>query len=131
MDIFLKIIAGILITVILYQVLAKSAKDTAILLSLLVCCMIASVAVGFLTPVIEFLQRLQNIGNLDTDLVQIMVRSVGIALLSQIVTQICADAGNGALGKALQILSATIILWIALPLFTIFIDLIEEILTKV
>ena len=131
MDIFLKIIAGILITVILYQVLAKSAKDTATLLSLLVCCMIASVAVGFLTPVIEFLQRLQNIGNLDADLVQIMVRSVGIALLSQIVTQICADAGNGALGKALQILSATIILWIALPLFTIFIDLIEEILTKV
>ena len=131
MDIFLKIIAGILITVILYQVLAKNAKDTATLLSLIVCCMIASVAVGFLTPVIEFLQRLQNIGNLDADLVQIILRSVGIALLSQIVTQICADAGNGALGKALQILSATIILWIALPLFTILIDLIEDILTKI
>lgn len=130
MDTFLKLSSGILITLILYQILARNAKDTATLLIMVVCCMVASVAVTFLTPVVDFFHRLQVIGDLNGDLVQIMLRSVGIALLSQIVTQICADAGNSALGKALQILSAAVILWICLPLFTMLINLIEELLIE-
>ena len=130
MDNFLKIMVSVLIAVIMYQMLAKNAKDIGTLLMVLVCGMIASVAVIYIAPVIEFIERLQSVGNLDTALIQIVLRAVGIGLLSQIVTQICTDAGNGALGKILQILSATMILWISIPLFTALIDLIQEILVE-
>ena len=64
-------------------------------------------------------------------MLQIVMRSVGIGLLSEITLHICTDSGNTALGKTLQILGNAIILWLSLPIFTKIIELIEEILITI
>ena len=131
MEIFLKATAGILIALVLYLVLSKQSKDFSLLLTVTICCMIAVSAMYYLQPVISFFDRLQSLGNLNNQLLNILIKSVGIALISEITTLVCVDTGNAALGKTLQILACATVLWLSLPLFTNLIDLVEEILVSV
>lgn len=131
MDTILKAIAGVLIALVVCVILAKQNKDFTILVTISVCCMLAVVAIGYLTPVIEFFSRLESLGGLNPDLMSVILKAVGIALLGEITCNICADTGNGALGKTLQILASAVILWMSLPLFTRLIELVENLLESV
>lgn len=131
MDIFLKATCGVLITLVLFLVISKQSKDMSLLLTVVVCCMVSITAVQHLQPVVAFFEKLQSIGQLDPTLVSIVVRSVGIGILSEIAGLLCADAGNTALGKSLQILACSVVLCMSVPLFTKVIELIEEILVSI
>lgn len=128
MDIFLKATAGVLIALILTLILSKQGKDFSLLLTILVCTAVSAAAISYLTPVVNFFDRLQRLGKLDPDIVKILLRAVGIGLLAEITGLICSDSGNAALGKTLQFLGGAVVLWMSVPLFTNIIDLIEEIL---
>jgi hypothetical protein len=51
-------------------------------------------------------------------------------MTAEIAELICADSGNQALGKSVQILASFVIIVIAIPLFTALLDLIEEVITR-
>lgn len=131
MEIFTKSAGGILIAILLCLVLSKQGKEFSLLLTVLVCCMVAAVAIGYLEPVVAFLKKLQIVGQLDSSLLEVVLRAVGIGVLSEITGLICADAGNAALGKSLQILACAVVLWMSIPLFTSLLELVEEILVSV
>lgn len=128
MDIYLKSAAGVLIAVIMYLILAKQGQSIAALLAVSVCCLLSVAVIQYIEPVISFMQRLQQISKLDPGMLRIILRVIGISLLTEITMLICSDAGNAAMGKTLQILACATILWISIPLLTEFIRLIEEIL---
>lgn len=131
MDVFIKAAAGVLIALVLYLVLAKQGKDFSLLLTVAVCSMVTVAAVNYLKPVIGFFDKLQTLGQLDSEMLGIILKAVGIGLLGEVTGLICADAGNAALGKTLQILASAVILWMSVPLFTSLIELVEEILVSV
>lgn len=131
MSIFIKATGGVLIAAILYLVLSKQEKELSLLLTIAVCSMIAFAASEYLHPVIDFMIRLQSLGKLDPELLQTVLRSVGIAMLSEITSLICIDAGNASMGKVLQFLGCAVILGISVPIFSSLISLIEEILVSV
>lgn len=128
MDVFLKATAGILVAVVLILCLSKQGKDISLLLTIAACCMVASAAFTYLQPVTDFFQRLQTIGQLDSDALTILMKAVGIGLLAEITGLVCADAGNASLGKALQLLATAVILWMSIPLLNELIELIDNIL---
>lgn len=128
MDEFLKVTAGVIVALILYLILSKQGKDFSILLTVAVCCMVIGIAASFLEPILEFVETLVSLGNFDTNVLQILLKSVGIGLLTEVTSLICTDAGNASLGRALQILASIVILWISIPLFTTLITTVEEIL---
>ena len=84
----------------------------------------------FLEPVADFLRQLQRLGNLDGEAVGILLKSAGIGLLSELAGLLCADAGENAMGKAMQLLSSAAILWLSLPLFQQILTLIEGVLAQ-
>ena len=131
MDIFLKLAAGTLVSLILYLILLKQGKDISGLLTTAVCCMLAVGAMEYITPVIVFIDRLQEISGLDSTILQIILRTVGISILAEITSVICQDAGNAALGKSLQILAGAVVLWLSIPLFNQLLDLVEELLSAI
>ena len=131
MEIVLKAAAGALISVVLGLVVTRHSKESALLLTVAVCCMITAAMLTYLSPALEFFQKLKLIGNLDSDILSILLKSTGIALLSEITSLICTDAGNAALGKVLQLLAAVVILWLSIPLLNRLIDLLENILVSV
>lgn len=128
MDTFWKAAAAVLITVILGLCLERYGKAAAILLTLFTVAMVAILAVSYLDPVVAFVKKLRVIGQLDEGMLEILLKAVGIGLVGEISSLVCADSGHGALGKALQILSTAVILWLSLPLFEQTVDLIQKVL---
>lgn len=128
MDTFIKSVVGVLITLIMYLILAKQGKDYSVILTVAVCCFLTIALLQYITPVVSFVNRLQHMSRIEPEMLQIILRSVGIGLLGEITALICTDAGNAALGKSLQLLACGTILWLSIPLFTEVIDLIEKVL---
>ena len=127
----MKTVAGILTALILWITLSRHGKDHAVLLTVAVCAMVVTVAISFLQPVLAFLQKVQVMGELDEELVNVVLKAVGIGLIGEITALICKDAGNESMGKALQILSTMVILRISIPVFDKLLTLLERILGSV
>lgn len=125
---FLKAAAIALISVVLCQVLAKQNKDISSILMIAVCALVAIAAMQYVHPIIDFFRRLNVIGQFDPQLFGILIKAVGVGMLSEITGMICTDAGNSALAKTLHIMATAVIIWISLPLLNAFIQMIENIL---
>ena len=130
MELFLKAISGVFVAIAMCLVISKHSKEGVILISVAMCCMIASVAMTYLQPAISFFSRMEQNGNLDPEIMQILFKATGVAILSEISSLICIDAGNGTLGKTIQLLATATILWLSLPLFSKLLSLIENILVS-
>lgn len=128
MEGFLQAAGAALVTVILCGMLSKQGKETGLLLSMGVCCMLCLVALSYLRPVMDFLEQLETLGGLDGNMVAILLKAAGIGFLSEIAGLICSDAGNKSLGKAVQILGSGTILWLSIPLFQGLLELIQRIM---
>lgn len=131
MEGFIQAAAAVLLALILIMSLRCQGKDMGLLLSIFVCCTLGCLAAAYLQPVMAFLQRLQNIGSLDQEMLTTLLKVVGIAFLSEILSLVCADAGNGALGKGVQFLSVAVILWLSIPMLNALLELVESTLEKI
>lgn len=131
MDIFLKAIAGILISLLLGMILSGQGKNFTVLLTVFACCMVAMVAAGYIQQLVDFIDRLKLTGALNGELIRVLTKAVGIGMLSEITALLCQDAGNATLGKITQLLASAMILWLCIPLFSQLIDLIREVLEAV
>lgn len=127
----MKCAAGVLVSLVLYIIIGNQAKDFSLLITVVVCCMLTTAAVSYLTPIIDFFDKLKVLGNLDSELVGIVIKTVGIGFIGEITSLICVDAGNSALGKTLQFLTAAVMLCISIPLFKSLLEIIEDILVTI
>ena len=131
MHTFLKAIAGVLIALLLWICLNKYNKEHATILTLVVCAAVITVAMTFLQPLVDFVKKLQDIGNIDVNLITVVLKVVGIGMLSEFVALICKDSGNESMGKALQTLSSILVLWLSIPVFERLLTLLDEILGSI
>ena len=128
---YLRFAAAALIGLILVLVVGRQSRDLGMLLSLAVCVLLALGAMEFLEPVMELLHELKRLGELDGGAVGILLRCAGIGIISELAGLLCADAGEGAMGRALQICANAAILWLSLPLLRQVLTMIGEVLAKV
>ena len=131
MDIYVKAIACALIGVVLCLCLYGKGKEISLLLSMLICVMVIGVGFSYLSSVFSFFANLQRLIGLDNDLLNILLKAVGVAVMGEIAVLVCSDAGQASLGKTVQLLTSAVILWISLPLYTQILTLIEELLTGI
>ncbi len=131
MEWFLQAVAVVLVAVVMWIVLSKQNKEYALVLSIGVCCLVLLIMFRFLEPVLELLNQLQDMGNLQSEWLSVMLKAVGIGLVVEIGMLICTDAGNAALGKTLQILGSIAVLWLSIPLMNSLIKLLEQILGEI
>ena len=128
MEIFIKACGAILLTVIVTMTLGSHGRDYGMVLGIFVCCVGAMAALEYIRPVIDFLEKLENIGGLDHSMIRILLKAAGVGLISEIAALVCNDSGNGSLGKTVILLGSAAILWLSLPMYTMLIELLEEML---
>ena len=131
MDPFLKAAALVLLALILTLALGSKGQETGILLTMAACVMVMILGISYLQPVMDFLRKLETLGNLNGDMTGILFKVAGIGIISEIVGMVCADAGNSSLGKALNIAAAGVILWLSIPIFDALLELIQRILGEI
>ena len=123
--------ALVLTGLVLSLVVGKQAKDFGILLTLAVCVIVCLGAMEFLEPVTALMADLRRLGRLDSEAVEILLKAAGMGLLGELAATLCADAGEGALGKVLHLMTNAAILWLSLPLFRQILTMIEEVLAGI
>ncbi len=128
MEKFYLAVATCLLTAILAVVVRRQNGEIAALLALCGCCLLGVLALAFLSPILAFLRSLQQFGSLSGDMLAILLKVTGVSLTTEIASNVCMDAGNSALAKSLQLLSAAVILYLSLPMFQALLDLVERIL---
>ena len=131
MNIFVKASALALIVSVLYQMVSGRNKEIGTLLLVLGSCVILITAVSYIEPVFAFIRKLQTLGKLNNEMLEILLKSVGIGLLAEISVLVCNDMGNTSMGKTLQILATAAILWLSLPMLNSLLDLIGNLLGEV
>lgn len=131
MELFWKCVAGVLIAAILGPVLGQQEKGISVMLSVAVCAMGAVILLSYLEPVLDLLLQLESLGDLGGEMLTILLKAMGIALVAELAGLICTDAGSGALGKTIQMLASAVILWLSIPVFQAFLALIRQILGEV
>lgn len=77
------------------------------------------------------IETLKDTAQLDSDLFQTILKAVGIGLIGELASLICADSGNAALGKTVEILTAGVILWLSIPLMTALLELVQQMVGSV
>ena len=128
MDLFWKAVAFVMISAVLVLTVEKQEKDIAVLLSMAVCIMLVITACSLLDPIISFLQELERIGNLQSDVLKLFLKISGIGIIYEITGAILSDSRHASLSKGLQLITVTIILNFSIPLFETFINLLQQIL---
>lgn len=128
MSVYLKACGAVLIGVILILIVGKNSKDLALVLAAAVCVMVALTAMEYIRPVLEFLTKLEDLGNLDHSMIRILLKVSGIGLITEICSLVCADSGNASVGKVMKLLGSSVMIWLSLPLYTMLIELLQRIL---
>lgn len=123
-----KVTMLILLSLILTSVIGKQEKDLALVLSMIVCCMGAMTIVSYLEPVLDLLRELEDLARLQDGFLGILLKAAGIALVTELAGVVCSDGGNGSLGKTLQIIGSSAVLYLSVPIFRSLLRLIQEIL---
>ena len=117
-----------MVSVVLILSLGNKGKEFGVLLGILVCALLAMVAMEYLKPVIDFLSVLEAAGGLNSGMLEILLKISGIGIVSEVAVLVCGDSGNASLGKALQLMGSAVILWLSLPTFQMLLELIVNIL---
>ena len=128
MDLFWKTSAGVLIAAVLIIAIEKQEKDFALLLAMMVSAMATLVGLSFLKPVIAFLYELEELGDLQSGVLNILLKATGIALVSELGASICRDSGNTSLAQAVKLMGIMAMLSFSLPVLETLMELIQTIL---
>ncbi len=128
MDMFIRASAGVLLAVILGITLRYKGAEISILLSLAVCVMVGALSMRYLEPVIALLQSLQIRSAINGEMFAVLLKIVGVGIICEMVALICTDAGSAAMGKILQVLGVSVVLYLSLPMLEALLELVEDIL---
>lgn len=131
MDLFWKTLGAALVSTILTMVLDRQSRDYSILVTVAACGMMAIVAAKFLSPVLDYLGKLETLGDLRSDMLLELLKIFGIGMSGEMAATVCVDAGNSSLGKGIRFLSNAAILYLSIPIYASLTGLLVQILGDV
>lgn len=118
-----------LLAVIFANLLRKNSKELAILLTLAACALIGVLLIRIAQPVIDFMEQLRNIAGLDKALMEPLLKTIGIGLLTQLCANVCQDAQESAIGKMIEICGSVLALYTAIPLLEAVLKMMEGLIS--
>lgn len=128
MDIFWKSVLLALVAAILGMQVNSQNGLFAVLLTLAATILISVGMADIFRPVLQLLNQLESIGNLQTDLLSILLKALGIGITSEIASLVCSDAGNASISKMIQLSANAAILYISIPVFSALLELLKKLM---
>ena len=84
-----------------------------------------------LQPVISLIAQLSPISSLEKETLGILLKILGVGLVSETASLLCSDGGSSAFGSVIRFLSGSAVLWVSIPVFQSVIQMIQQILGEV
>ena len=128
MDTVLRLAALCLLGALLAVLLRRGGGELALLLVLAVCGVAVALLLEPLGQLRDFWEEASAWGQLPEQLFQPLLKTVSIALICRTGSDLCRDAGEGALASVLETAGAVAAIVVSLPLFRAVWDLLESLL---
>lgn len=116
MELLIKIAAIAVICAVLGLVLRKISPETAILLTMSAACTVLYFAADVLTEISDFLKTFSESVNIAPASISAVLKVTGIAVISKLASDICADAGQKSVSSAIEIFASAASVYVALPI---------------
>lgn len=128
MELLLKIAAGAVTAALCAAVLRKNGAEFAVILMLAAGIWVLSVAAEALGQVVSSLARLARIARLESQLVEPVIKVVGLSVITRITGEVCRAAGEGGIAAFVEVAGTFLALAAALPLVNGVVDMIAGLL---
>ena len=109
-------------------VVKQSAGGVALALSLAAGALILGQVLEAASAVRALLEELGERAGLSPAVLDPVIKTVGIAILTRISSEVCRDAGESGIAAAVETAGAVLALWIALPLLRAVLDTVTSLL---
>lgn len=123
----LKLSALALAAALLCLTLKKQSPELALALSLCALALGAGLILSALKPVLNLASSLARRAELEEGLTAPLWKCMGLGLLTELTASVCADAGQNALAKLVELGGGILCLAASLPLLQAVLALVEEI----
>lgn len=121
-------ISIVAITATMLAVTLKTQRpEIAILISVVAGIIIFSVSSLYLQSVFNVLNKIAEKINLDFSFIEIILKIVAIAYICEFSSQICKDAGEGAIASKVELAGKILILFTSAPVMLSLLELLTEI----
>jgi stage III sporulation protein AD len=127
-DSVIKVLAVSAVGSALYLVIRRDSRDTALLLTLSVAIFIFVLGLNMAGAVTEYIRRLGDSARLPRAAVSVVLKEVGISVLTKLSSDICREAGQLSAASGAEFVGAVAAVYIALPLFETVITTVESLL---
>ena len=115
--------------VVLSAVLKKNTPELALLLALAAGLWMLSLAAGGLGAAVELMRELARQAGLSEVLLEPVVKTVALSILTRLTAEICRSAGEGGVAAFVETAGTALALLAALPLVRAVAQLMGELLT--
>ena len=118
-DAVCKAAAVCLIGTVLAAALKRKTPELALLVSLTLVLVVGTVLLRGIAEILTLIEQIMNTGGLPRQIFQPLLKTVGIAVVSRLGSDLCKDAGESAAAAAMESVGAVAAVVVALPLFEI------------
>ena len=123
-----KISVVALTAVILAALLRKSAPEIALVMVLCVGLWVLYIVISGLGAIVALLEELVQLSGLSDALLEPVVKTVVLSILTRLTSELCRSAGEGGIASFVELAGTVFTLIVALPLIRVVMTLMTEIL---
>ena len=109
-------------------VVRRQSPEIALVLGVGGCALVILYCSGALKSVMELADKLVQAGGLSPQVVEPVMKTAGIAIISRLAADFCKDAQEGGLASAVELAGTALSLAAALPLVSMVLDLLVQLL---
>ena len=124
----IKIAAAAVAAALCAVVVRRQSPEIALALGIGACALIVLYCSGALTAVMELVDKLAETGNLSVQVVEPVIKTAGIAIVTRLAADFCKDAQEGGLASAVELAGTALALAAALPLMSAVLDVLTQLL---
>ena len=128
MDDVLRLSAMAVLSCLLILTIKKQSPELGMILSLCACAIGAGFLLEAVRPILLLAETLAEKAGLSSELSAPLWKCLGLGLLTELSAGLCADAGESALAKLVELGGSILCLAVSLPLLQAVLAMIEELL---
>ncbi len=123
-----KIAAAAVAAALCAVVVRRQSPEIALVLGVGGCALVVLYCSGALKSVMELADKLAQAGGLSPQVIEPVMKTAGIAIVSRLAADFCKDAQEGGLASAVELAGTALALAAALPLVSMVLDLLVQLL---
>ena len=110
---------------VLILIVKQFKSEIAVPISALITVVLSLVSVALIRPITQYIKEISSFSEYG-EYISVMMKSLGIALVSSSSADICRDCGENAIASKVELIGKCAIMLVTLPLVKIILELAKE-----